>query len=149
MRNNIILYFFTENLFIMRKGYATLAIVGIAACIAAYAANYQPQTSSLYSNLSADDMEFIKFTALFSKSYGTKEEFDFRSNIFKNTLAFIRSENARNENSFTVGINKFADWTPAEYKRLLGYKPHGGAKKYPVGLFYANVSIPTSVDWRT
>jgi Cathepsin propeptide inhibitor domain (I29) len=77
-------------------------------------------------------MEFIKFTALFSKSYGTKEEFDFRSALFKKTLDFIRSENARNENTFTVGINKFADWTPAEYKRLLGYKPHGGAKNYPV-----------------
>ena len=132
----------------MRKGYATLAVVGIAACIAAYAATYQPQTSSLYSNLSADDMEFIKFTALFSKSYGTKEEFDFRSALFKKTLDFIRSENARNENTFTVGINKFADWTPAEYKRLLGYKPHGGAKNYPVAEFDANVSLPTSVDWR-
>ena len=132
----------------MRKGYATLAVVGIAACIAAFAATYQPQSSSLYSTLSADDMEFIKYTALFSKSYGTKEEFDFRSNLFKNTLAFIRSENARNENTFTVGINKFADWTPAEYKRILGYKPHGGAKNYPVASFDANVSLPTSVDWR-
>lgn len=132
----------------MRQGYATLAVVGIAACVAAYAANYQPQASSLYSNLSADDMEFIKFTALYSKSYGTKEEFDFRSSLFKKTLAFIRSENSRNENTFTVGINKFADWTPAEYKRLLGYKP--AVKQGDMFQIQEDrVNIPTSVDWRT
>ena len=90
----------------MKIGYATLAVIGIVAFITAYAANYHhPQTSSLYSNLSPDDMEFIKFTALFSKTYGTKEEFEFRNNIFKKTLAFIKSENAKNENTFTVGIN--------------------------------------------
>ncbi len=125
-----------------------LAVVGIVACIAVFAANYQPQASTLYSTNSADDMEFIKFTALYSKSYGTKEEFEFRSSLFKKTLAFIRSENARNENTFTVGINKFADWTPAEYKRLLGYKPFGVTKKYPVNPVETNISIPTSIDWR-
>ena len=132
----------------MRQGFATLAVVGIAACVAVFAANYQPQASSLYSNLSADDMEFIKYTALYGKSYGTKEEFDFRSALFKKTLDFIRTENARNENTFTVGMNKFADWTPAEYKRILGYKP--SAKNYPVSYFNeTNVAIPTSIDWRT
>ena len=132
----------------MRQGFATLAVVGIAACVAVFAANYQPQASSLYSNLSADDMEFIKYTALYGKSYGTKEEFDFRSALFKKTLDFIRTENARNDNTFTVGMNKFADWTPAEYKRILGYKP--SAKNYPVSYFNeTNVAIPTSIDWRT
>jgi Cathepsin propeptide inhibitor domain (I29) len=43
-------------------------------------------------------MEFIKFTALYSKSYGTKEEFEFRADIFKNRLAQIRSENSKKEN---------------------------------------------------
>jgi KDEL-tailed cysteine endopeptidase len=93
-------------------------------------------------------MEFIKYTTLYGKSYGTKEEFDFRSTLFKKTLDFIRTENSRIENTFTVGVNKFADWTPAEYKRLLGYKP--AAKKEPVSYFNeTNIAIPTSVDWRT
>lgn len=133
----------------MRQGYATLAVVGVAACVAAFALNYQPQGSSLYSNLSAEETEFIKFSSLFGKSYGTKEEYEFRQSLFKNTLAFIRSENVKSENAFTVGINKFADWTPQEYKRLLGYKPIRGAKNYPVAEVDANVSIPASIDWRT
>ena len=47
----------------MRKGgyaAATLALVGIAACIAAFASIYQPPYStSFYSKLTPDDLEFI------------------------------------------------------------------------------------------
>jgi KDEL-tailed cysteine endopeptidase len=132
----------------MKQGYTTLAFVSIAACLAVYATNYYPQAIYLSNaNLTADDMEFVKFTALYSKSYGTKEEFEFRANLFKNRLAQIRSENAKQENSFIVGINKFADWTPAEYKRLLGYKPSRGGKDI-INTIDSNVSLPTSVDWR-
>lgn len=95
-------------------------------------------------------MEFLKFTSKFTKSYGTKEEFEFRSSLFKKNLAAISEENSRNENTFTVGVNKFADWTPAEYKRLLGYKPdRNRVKNYQVMEVDANVSIPPNVDWRT
>jgi C1A family cysteine protease len=95
-------------------------------------------------------MEFLKFTSKFAKSYGTKEEFEFRSALFKKNLASIREENAKEGNTFTLGLNKFADWTPAEYKRLLGYKPdRTRAKNYPVMVADPNVTIPTSIDWRT
>jgi len=30
--------------------------------------------------------------------------------------------NSMNGNSYELGINQFADWTPEEYKKLLGYK---------------------------
>jgi len=132
----------------MRQGYATLAVVGVAACVAAFALNYQPQSTSLYTNLSADEREFVKYTSLFGKSYATKEEYEFRQQLFKNTLEFIRAENSNTENFFTVGVNKFADWTPAEYKRLLGHKSVGGAKNYPAASVNVNVSLPASVDWR-
>jgi KDEL-tailed cysteine endopeptidase len=131
----------------MRKGFASLVVVGIAACVAVFAFTQSPKSNSFYSNvLTAEDMEFIKYVAKFGKSYGTKEEFEFRSDIFKKNLAALVEENAKNDNTFTVGINKFADWTPAEYRRLLSYKPTSGAK---VSAEFANVSIPASIDWRT
>lgn len=131
----------------MRKGFASIAIVGVAACVAVYALTQSPKSNSLYSNtLTAEDMEFLKFVAKHGKSYGTKEEFEFRADLFKKTLAALAEENARNENTFTVGVNKFADWTPAEYRRLLSYKPSKGAKIAEAPL---NVSIPASIDWRT
>jgi len=129
----------------MRKGFASIAIVGVAACLAVYALTQQPQSSSLYTALSAEDMEFLKFVALHGKSYGTKEEFEFRSQIFKETLAKIALENAKAENTFNVGINKFADFTPAELKRLVSYRPL--AKNVPVKTL-SSVGLPTSIDWR-
>ena len=131
----------------MRKGFASLAVVGIAACVAVFALTQSPKTNSLYSNvLTVEDMEFIKYVAKFGKSYGTKEEFEFRADQFKKNFASLLEENSRNENTFTVGINKFADWTPAEYRRILSYKPTRGAMIVAESM---NVSIPTSIDWRT
>ena len=131
----------------MRSGFATLAVVGVAACIAVYALTNGPSTITLNSNvISASDMEFLKYVSKFGKSYGTKEEFEFRADQFKSTLARISLENSKNDNTFRLGTNKFADWTPAEFKKMLSYMPIGGPKTYAS---FANVSIPTSVDWRT
>jgi len=130
----------------MRSGFASLAVVGVAACVAVYALSYQPKSASLYSTLSSDDVEFLKFVSKYGKSYGTKEEYELRADTFKDTLAKIAEENSKNDNSFTVGINKFADWTPSEFKRLLSYKPmYRGARPTT----FEAVSIPDSVDWRT
>lgn len=52
-----------------------------------------------------------------------------------------------NGNTFTLVANKFADYTPAEYKRLLGYKrvPKNTNKKVAV---FNQSSLPDSIDWR-
>ena len=131
----------------MRKGFASIAVVGIAACIAVYALTQQPKTNSLYSNtLTGEDMEFLKYVAKYGKSYGTKEEFEFRADLFKKTLTALSQENSKNDNTFRVAANKFADWTPAEYRCLLAYKPLRGNVTPVVD---TPVSIPTSIDWRT
>ena len=129
----------------MRKGIASIAVVGVAACIAVYALTQQPQSSSLYTALSADEMEFLKFVSLHGKSYGTKEEFEFRSQIFRNTLAKIQAENSRNDNTFRLALNKFADWTPTELKRMLSYRP---LRRNGNVAAVENLQIPTSIDWR-
>jgi len=129
----------------MRTGFASLAVVGIAACVAVYALTAGPRQTSLYSSLTAEDMEFLKFISQHGRSYGTKEEFELRSQIFKETLARVYLENQQPENTFTVAVNKFADWTPQEFKRILGYKARAASPK----LDFAATAIPDSVDWRT
>lgn len=61
----------------MRSGYAALAVVGVAACVAAFAAfNSQSASSTqLFTAMSADEVEFLKFISVHGKSYGTREEF--------------------------------------------------------------------------
>jgi C1A family cysteine protease len=129
----------------MRTGFASLAVVGVAACVAVYALSYQPKSSSLYSALSADEMEFLKFVSKYGKMYGTKEEFEMRSQQFINTLAKISEENSKNDNTFRVELNKFADWTPEEFKRILSYKPMYRSARQTS---FEPSEIPTSVDWR-
>jgi hypothetical protein len=62
----------------MRKGFVSIAIVGIAACIFVFAIKNLPYRNTLYTANSEEDMEFLKFVALHGKSYATKEEFEFR-----------------------------------------------------------------------
>lgn len=107
-------------------GFATLAIVGVAAAVAVYALTQQPSAgSSLFSAniMSGEDMEFLKYVSKYGKSYGTKDELMYRSDLFKNTLTKLANENSKNDNTFRVAVNKFADWSPAEFKRILSYKP--------------------------
>jgi C1A family cysteine protease len=51
------------------------------------------------------------------------------------------------ENStYTVGENKFSDWTPEEFKRLLGFRPSQSNDASEI--ITEAVGIPASVDWR-
>lgn len=131
----------------MRKGFASLAIVGVAACVAVFAfTSYQPKATQ-FNELTSEDLEFMKFVSKYGKSYGTKEEFEFRQTQFKQAMSTIAQENSKNDVTFTVGVNKFADWTPAEYRRLLGYKQSKMLRdEQPTVLPTDNA--PTSVDWR-
>ena len=67
------------------------------------------------------DSEFLRFVSVHGKSYKTKEELEMRQNIFKTNLAKIQEENRNPQNTFRVAVNKFADWTPQEYKAILRY----------------------------
>jgi len=78
----------------------------------------------LSKELSSEEEAFVRWVAMTGKSYGTKEEFTFRFEQFKKTQAKIADYNANSaNNSSTVGLNDFADFTDAEWKRMLGLKP--------------------------
>ena len=132
----------------MRSGFATLAVVGVAACVAVYAlSGSAPESKSLYS-MAADDFEFLKYVTKYGKSYGTKEEFEYRANNFRNVLQQLSEENSKNDNTFTLSVNKFADWSHEEYKRLLSYKAL--PKEFVSEAATTNVSgLPDSIDWRS
>jgi C1A family cysteine protease len=133
----------------MRKGYASLCVVGIAATVAVYALTSMdaPKATS-FNTLTSEDMEFMKFVAKYGKSYGTKEEYEFRLQQFKTAYSTIQSENSKNGNTFTVGINKFADLTKAEYKKMLGYKK-STVRTAEVETSNETYTFSDSVDWRT
>eukprot|EP00493_Phyllostaurus_siculus_P011109 UN11266 len=71
--------------------------------------------------MTSSDYEFMRFVTEHGKSYGTKAEFEFRSAVFKQSLAEIEEINSQN-GAHTVGTNFLADMTKQERSRLLGYK---------------------------
>jgi len=68
------------------------------------------------------DYEFFSFISKHGKSYGTREELEFRKQVFQETYEFVKEWNAGN-NSHEVEVNFLADWTYAEKKRLNGFVP--------------------------
>ena len=81
------------------------------------------------------------------KSYGTKAEFEFRSAQFAKTLEQIASHS---ENSSSqVGINKFADYTQSEWKRLLGYRAQDKKRLVKAAKVLDTENLADSLDWRT
>ncbi len=63
----------------MKKNLLNLVVVGVAACAAVIGLNsYQPQSTQLYETLSVEETQFMDYVTKFRKSYGTKEEYNFR-----------------------------------------------------------------------
>jgi len=110
--------------------------------------------AALLGAASATEMEvensYLAYVAEHGKSYGTEEEYKFRLNLYSQRVAFVREHNANVQgNDATVGINHMADWSAAEYKKLLGYRSRPNASLSSNETFTGDVSTaPDSIDWR-
>jgi C1A family cysteine protease len=105
---------------------------------------------------------FISFIVQFEKKYNSIENLVDRFYIFKDNLKYIETTNAEN-NTYTLGLNHFADMTNDEYKELLMNNEEKSSlllgsdanlqlqlpknyckdKSYPTSKSYLN-----AVDWR-
>lgn len=87
--------------------------------------------------------------AKFGKSYGTKEEFKFRQEIYMNNLNEIKNFNADSKNTHTIGVNEFTDKTHDEMKKMLGYKARATPKVAFVEMHMDAIYLPDQVDWNS
>ena len=133
----------------MRKGFAiTLAVVGTVAAVAVLALQDTPSYTSLFNmEVTQDNVDFANYLAKYGKSYGTKEEFQFRFEQYKRNVEMMALHNTNGDNTFTLAPNKFADYTPSEYRRLLGYKR--GSKANAKYATFDLSAIPDAIDWRS
>jgi len=101
--------------------------------------------------ITPEEKLFIAHVQRYNKKYEGAEAFFKRFHIFKENLAYIQSENAKNQ-SFSLGLNEFADMTKQEF-----FSTHTGLMQRPAGLKSRNVLTaapgakpnPSGVDWRT
>ena len=96
--------------------------------------------------ISDQENQFFRYIAEYGKTYGTKEEYNFRLQVFADRLAEIEQINAENGTS-TVGLNQFADWTKEEMKKLNGFKPMATATEKQYREFDTS-NLADSIDWR-
>jgi len=92
--------------------------------------------------MTSADFRFMKYVTSFNKSYLTTEEFNARFALFSEVDAFIEEHNSSNA-SFTVAHNFMSDYTDAEKKKLLGYRPR-------VASNFAETNtqpLAASIDW--
>ena len=98
--------------------------------------------------MSLIDYKFIHHVARFGLDFKTFEEYQLRKAVFEETDAFILEENAKPENTYTVGHNKFSTWTEEERATLTGTKPdrHPESRTYWTPPFGVEAP-PPSVNW--
>lgn len=91
------------------------------------------------------EAEYAKYLAKFNKHYLTQEEYDMRLKEFAKNHYEIYMHNSKNGSS-KLGHNHMSDWTEAEYKEVLGYKPIQRERTYAT---LDKTAIPAHKDWRS
>jgi len=115
---------------------AALAVVGSVATVGYLNAESFSQSSSFLS-VSGPEAAFNHYIAKFGKSYGTKEEYNFRLQQFITNFNIVNSHNAENaiDHGFFMGLNVFSDWHDNEFQSMLGLNvPETALNSSPVSL---------------
>jgi C1A family cysteine protease len=87
---------------------------------------------------------FTQFMADYQKTY-SYAELSYRFSVFKDTVQTIEAHNAGNH-SFTMGINKFADLTPEEFRETYtGYRGESWGKN--IRHLNQETAPLATVDW--
>lgn len=94
---------------------------------------------------------FSEFQTKYNKLYKTREEFNYRFEVFVQNHRIIQEHNANSTNSFRLGINKFADLTNYEFKQLRrGYDTsvlERSGKNFHTFEGQLRGSLPSAIDW--
>lgn len=86
--------------------------------------------------------DFDQWLLLMNKSYKTRNEYDYRKNIWTSRKTAIGNHNANPENTYKMELNKFSDMTFDEFKDTVLMTPrHVGSH------FTSKASSYSSVNW--
>lgn len=101
----------------MKQIIATVAITGAIATFALVNLN-APHTGKTFLStpISHAEREFINFISEHHRSYGTKEEYEYRLSLFTEAFQKVQEHNSQSGNSYTMEMNKFSDMSAFEFK---------------------------------
>jgi hypothetical protein len=111
----------------------SLAVAGAVATFAVLNLNNSPSAAGTFlaqTTISDAEREFINFVSEYHRTYGTKEEYNYRLGVFTENYNAIKSHaTEKNGATYTLGITSLADLSEYEYKMLLGYKKNINSAK--------------------
>merc|ERR1712054_605252 len=100
-----------------------------------------------HDTIPASEHAFFRFIAEHNRQYATRGEYHHRLHHFSKYLEFVNEHNSQNGNTWTVGVNQFADYTPEERSAMNGYKADLKTNfNYPE---LPTDNLADSVDWRS
>jgi C1A family cysteine protease len=95
---------------------------------------------------------FVHWKQRHGRNYFGAEEDNTKFQVFKQNYLFINEHNERfnaGEETFSLGLNEFADLTNEQFKVLkLGLNPRPAFKSNPI-VELDTTNLPASVDWRS
>jgi C1A family cysteine protease len=97
---------------------------------------------------------FSDWKTHFSRAFSSAEEHATRLQIFAETVRSVSVHNAlfdAGKSTYRQGVNQFAVYTNAEYRRLLGFKSAGKHGQSPETFMHSEVEVAVTdeeVDWR-
>ena len=104
------------------KVIAGLAVVGATATLAYFGSqNVTSGQNFIATPMGEFEISFMTFLAKHNKSYGTKEEYEYRLSEYSKNMQLINDHN-KGDHTYKLAENKFADQSDAEYKKMLGLK---------------------------
>ena len=110
--------------------------------------------TNINSNLTDDNWtQFTLFQEKFNKKYISLNDLQNRFEIFQSNMQLIHLHNSDLKQNFTMGINKFSDLTPYEFKTQFASGFTYSSKTIVKGTTCKSFSgtgksVPTSIDWR-
>lgn len=94
--------------------------------------------------------EFTLFQERFSKHYTSIEELENRFDIFRKNFVAILKHNSDITQNFTMGVNKFTDLSPEEFREQYLGNLRSKLGSYGCKAFSSSASdAPFSIDWRS
>merc|ERR1740123_1452876 len=100
-----------------------------------------------HETIPAEEHAFFRFIAENNRMYSTHGEYRHRLHHFSKYVKFVEEHNSANGNTWTVGVNQFADYTPEERSSMNGYRADM-KKANPVEKLNTS-GLADSVDWRS
>ncbi|KEH30505.1 papain family cysteine protease [Medicago truncatula] len=94
------------------------------------------------------EYQFNEFKQRFGKVYSSKDEHDYRFNVFKSNLHRAKRHGIMDP-SATHGVTRFSDLTPREFRNsILGLKGVGLPRHAKAAPILSSENLPRDFDWR-